>query len=234
MLHISQFVSSAWTHTWCFHCSSLSLSKGIAEKLLVTFHDLKWPRWHGEGSLVLTRAPTGGGYPSPRRFFVDNGKTVARSAAKYDMTIPFIFFYTLCANCNFLSRSGRQVSLNDPTSHHLFATLRPRHSRVDDRALWKLLDAMSPYEPTTRTSLIFYINNLRSGQFLDLPIISQCRGGGQLAHFWQILVVLATSIMGDISHDHPRLSSRKFVYVTAVRSCDVIKDHQNVFANSFA
>ena len=29
-----------------------SLSKVIAEKLLITFHDLKWPWRHGEGSLV--------------------------------------------------------------------------------------------------------------------------------------------------------------------------------------
>ena len=49
-----------------------------------------------------------------------------------------------------------------------------------------------------------------------------------------MLVVIATSIMDDISHDHPRLSRCKFGYVTAVRSCDVIKGRQNVFANSFA
>ena len=41
MLHISRSVSSAWTHLWCFHRSSLSLSNVIAKKLLVTFHDLK-------------------------------------------------------------------------------------------------------------------------------------------------------------------------------------------------
>ena len=52
MLHISRSVSSAWTHLWCFHRSSWSLSKVIAEKLLVTFHDLKWPWRHGNGSLV--------------------------------------------------------------------------------------------------------------------------------------------------------------------------------------
>ena len=28
-------------HLWCFHCSSWSLPKAVAEKLLVTFHDLK-------------------------------------------------------------------------------------------------------------------------------------------------------------------------------------------------
>ena len=60
-------------------------------------------------------------------------------------------------------------------------------------------------------------------------------GENQLAHFSQILVAIATSIMDDISHDfsHPRLPRCKFVYVTAVRSSDVIKGHQN-FVNSFA
>ena len=33
-------------------CRMWSLSKVIAEKLLVTFHELKWLWWHGEGSLV--------------------------------------------------------------------------------------------------------------------------------------------------------------------------------------
>ena len=40
MLHISRSVSSSWTHQRCFHCFSLSLSRVIAEKLLVTSHDL--------------------------------------------------------------------------------------------------------------------------------------------------------------------------------------------------
>ena len=52
MLHIDWSVLSAWTHLWCFHRSSWSLSKVIAEKLIVTFHDLKWPWGHDEGSLV--------------------------------------------------------------------------------------------------------------------------------------------------------------------------------------
>ena len=43
MLHISRSVSSAWTQLWYFHRSSWSLSKVIAEKLLVTFYGLKWP-----------------------------------------------------------------------------------------------------------------------------------------------------------------------------------------------
>ena len=52
MLHITRSVWSSWTHICCFHCSSWSLSKVIAEKPLVTFHDLKWPWRHTEGSLI--------------------------------------------------------------------------------------------------------------------------------------------------------------------------------------
>ena len=51
-MHISQSVTSVWAHQWCFHRCSLSLSKDIGGKLLVTYHDLKWPRRHEEGSLV--------------------------------------------------------------------------------------------------------------------------------------------------------------------------------------
>ena len=43
-----------------------SLSKVIAEKLLITFHDLKWPWRHGEGSLVAIfrlRVSLGAEYP---------------------------------------------------------------------------------------------------------------------------------------------------------------------------
>ena len=61
------------------------------------------------------------------------------------------------------------------------------------------------------------------------PHFKSMGGGDQLAHFSQILVVIAISIMDDISHDHPRLSRCDFGYVSAVRSCDVIKGHQNVF-----
>ena len=40
MLHISRSVSSAWTRLWCFHYSSLSISKVIAEKCA---SDFWWP-----------------------------------------------------------------------------------------------------------------------------------------------------------------------------------------------
>ena len=51
----------------------------------------------------------------------------------------------------------------------------------------------------------FYIDDLRSGQSLDLPIISQW-GKNIVPHFSQMSVVRATSIMDDISRDHPKLS----------------------------
>ena len=52
MLHTSRSASSAWAHLWCFPCSSWPLSKVIAENLLLTFHDLNWPRRHEQGLLV--------------------------------------------------------------------------------------------------------------------------------------------------------------------------------------
>ena len=52
MLHISRSVSSACTHLWCFRHFSLSLSKDIADKLMETFDDLKWPWQHEEGPLA--------------------------------------------------------------------------------------------------------------------------------------------------------------------------------------
>ena len=66
MLHINSFVSSSWTHLWCFHRSSWPLSKVIAEKLLVTIHDLKWPRRHDEGSLVAIFRLRVSSLPIPR------------------------------------------------------------------------------------------------------------------------------------------------------------------------
>ena len=52
MWHISRSVSSTWAHLRCFHRYSLSLSKVTVEKLPMTFHNLKWPWGHEEGSLV--------------------------------------------------------------------------------------------------------------------------------------------------------------------------------------
>ena len=49
MLHINRSVLSAWTHLWCFHRSSWSISKSYTRK---TAGDLPWPEmtlaiWRG-------------------------------------------------------------------------------------------------------------------------------------------------------------------------------------------
>ena len=53
-------------------------------------------------------------------------------------------------------------------------------------------------------------------------------GENKVAHLSQMLVIAAT-IMYEISHDRLSLPRCKFGYVTALRSWDVIKRHQNVF-----
>ena len=45
----------------------------------------------------------------------------------------------------------------------------------------------------------------------------------------EILLVIANFMMNDISHDNMGLPRSKYCYVPAMRSCDVIKGHQNVF-----
>ena len=99
-----------------------------------------------------------------------------------------------------------QVSLNDPTSHHLFATLRPRQSQSRWPSALKLIRCNEPiWSLNLNISDFFsYIGDLCSGQFLDLPIVSQW-GKNQVAHFSQItvLIVIATSIIDDISLGHP-------------------------------
>ena len=87
----------------------------------------------------------------------------------------FIFFYRSCAVCEDLERWGHQVSLNDLTSHQLFATLRPRQSQ----SRWpSALKVAGCNEPIGTYNLVLhisdlYIDDLRSDQFLDIPIISQ-------------------------------------------------------------
>ena len=133
----------------------------------------------------------------------------------------------------YLESSGHQVSLNDPTSHHLFAILKPHRSQS---RLPSALKVAGCNEPIVTYNLFVsdfvYRDDLRSGQFLDFPIISH---GGKIKWliFSQIPVVIATAIMDDTNHDHPRLPRCKFGYVTAVRLCDVIKQKVLFFGNSF-
>ena len=67
-------------------------------------------------------------------------------------------------------RSGHQVRSSNPTSekndNRVTAT-------VVERKIWNFHDLVYYQVPTTCISRIFYIGDLRSGQFRDLPIISQ-------------------------------------------------------------
>ena len=96
-------------------------------------------RWGGQNLpsppvRVLTRAPTGagGGYPPPPR----NSEKPRQNWHDHS----FILFTHYSSLTSYLERSGHQVSLNDPTSHHHFATLRPRQSQ--SRWLWDLQDVL--------------------------------------------------------------------------------------------
>ena len=78
----------------------------------------------------LTRAHPGGGLISapPLRFFADNAKTAARSAAALGIAVHSSFPHIVS---KFLApghvRSGLQVTLSDVTSKRNLATLTPCH-----------------------------------------------------------------------------------------------------------
>ena len=104
MLHISRSGWSSWAHLWFFFFfSSWSLSKVIAEKLLVTFHDLKWPCRHGEGSLVAIFRHRVSSLP------VNRCLRVFRMV--FFQEAPFIFFHWLI-----MERSQNLPGLGSPIS----------------------------------------------------------------------------------------------------------------------
>ena len=178
----------------------------------------------------LTLAWTGGGYPlpAPRGFFVGNGKTALRSAAKFGLTIVYFFTQYVQVLASYLEKSGYQVNLNDPTSHNLFATLRPRQSQSRWLSALKLAGCNEPMG-TYNLYVSDFVFRWPKVRGVSWPPHYKSVGENHLAHFSQILRVIATSIMDDIIHDHPRLLRCKFGYATAVRSCDVIKVNQNFF-----
>ena len=79
----------------------------------------------------LTRATTGEriSAPSPGGFSYIP-ETLQRAAPR-NLVRLFLHLFTHYVQVvtSYLERPGHQVSLNDPTSHHLFATLRPRQSQ---------------------------------------------------------------------------------------------------------
>ena len=81
--------------------------------------------------------------PPPRRFFVDNGKTAARSAAKFGMTIPSSLLHMMCKFWlpNLKGQVTRSVWMTRP---HIILQLWDRvRARVDDLGLWNLQDIMN-------------------------------------------------------------------------------------------
>ena len=76
----------------------------------------------------FTRATTGVDVPPTEAF----RRQLKNFGAQY-REIYHVYFFILFTHVQFvtsyLGRSDHQVSFNDPTSHHLFATLRPRQSQ---------------------------------------------------------------------------------------------------------
>ena len=67
-------------------------------------------------------------------------------------------------------RSGHQVRSSDPTSKKVWACTK---ARADERSIWHYQELVRVTVCTKRISRNFDICDLRSGQFYDLPIISQ-------------------------------------------------------------
>ena len=109
----------------------------------------------------------------------------------------------------------------------LWARVRARV--IDDGELWKLQDGMSPQGLTISISQIFCLHRWPKVRSISLRPHYKSMEEKQVAHFSQILIVITNSNIDGIIHGHPGLLRCKFWYVTAVRSCDVIKGHQNVF-----
>ena len=64
--------------------------------LMASVHENTYKQQHCL-NVHLTRAPTGGGYPPlPFKFFINSGKTAARSAAKFCMTIYLSILRVVC------------------------------------------------------------------------------------------------------------------------------------------
>ena len=109
-------------------------------------------------------------------------------------------------------RSGNQVRSSDPTSEKLYNRVT---ATVVERKVWNFQDLAYYQVPTTCISRIFYIGDLRSGPFRDLPIISQW-GKTQMPQ------ILIRSV--QIVQNHAHLG---YCWWSSVRncSCDLRKGH---------
>ena len=107
----------------------------------------------------------------PPRFFVDSKKTAARSAAGFSPTLSPIFLTTFVKVLILgHARSGHQVRSSDHTLQKLY---NRAPATVFEGKLWNFRNMIRSSVPAKCISWIFYIGDLRSGYFRDLPIISQ-------------------------------------------------------------
>ena len=126
--------------------------------------------WYVFLNKILARAATGGGRicHCPPRFFVDNGKT--------NLARLFLYlFYTLGARCYLLPWKVRwpgSFKWPDFTTP-FFANLRPCQSQSRWPSALKVAGCNKPIATCNLYISDFYIDDLRSGRFHDLPIIIQ-------------------------------------------------------------
>ena len=130
-----------WSHcrSYIFISSKALCEKYLSLTAILTIFDLR---------RLNLRTDGGGGYPlpPPRRFFVDIGKTAARIAAKFDMTIPLSLLHIICKLWDLINTLKVQVtrSVWMTRPHITFLRLWDRvRARVDDRAFWKLQGVIS-------------------------------------------------------------------------------------------
>ena len=111
-------------------------------------------------------------------------------------------------------RSGHQVRSSDTTSEKCYHRVT---ATVVERKIWNFQDLVYYQGLTTCISWIFYIGDLRSGQYRDLPIISQWEKT-------QMPQILIRSV--QIVQNHAQLGfcwwpRCNFAYVTPERSFEV-------------
>ena len=123
-------------------------------------------------SEYINLRPAGGVFEHPPcGFFADSKKTAARSAAGFSPTLSPVFLATF-VKVSILghARSGHQVRSSDHTLQKLY---NRAPATVFEGRLWNFRNMISSSVPTKCISRFFYIGDLRSGHFRDLPIISQ-------------------------------------------------------------
>ena len=134
----------ALLYDW-FISSNLPASKNYLYymKKNISFHQKNNKKINTVPRVVNPRTD-GGRISAPRRFFVDNGKTAARSAAKLGMTIPSSFLHMMYNFWlpNLKGQVTRSVWMTRP--HIIILQLWDRvGARVDDLGLWNLQGIMT-------------------------------------------------------------------------------------------